>query len=287
VKIEILGSGGAVCVPRPFCDCRVCTAARANPGPPHVRLGPSIYVHDLALLIDTPEEIGVELNRSAIARVNTALYTHWHPDHTAGVRVFEGNYPLGSLLNPALQPRQTRVILPKRVARTFEEHHALRSKLAFLEKFGLVRVEEVAEECQVDIEGWAVTPVPLAEEFAVGYLFEGERRVFICADESFCFDGAGLGSLDLAILPCGYFSHHPYDGDRIIAEGHPVLHREIPYEDTLDLIRRMDAARVVLVHLNHGLGLLPSEFDQLAEDLRDDPTLPPVEFAYDTMLITV
>jgi phosphoribosyl 1,2-cyclic phosphodiesterase len=28
VKVEILGSAGAVPTPRPGCDCRVCTAAR-------------------------------------------------------------------------------------------------------------------------------------------------------------------------------------------------------------------------------------------------------------------
>ena len=229
----------------------------------------------------------MELNRSNIECVNTALYTHWHPDHTAGVRVFEGNYPLDSLLDPGLPPRQTRVILPERVARTFAEHHALGAKLSFLEKFGLVRVEEVEELQKIDVEGWAVTPVPLAEEFAVAYLFESERRVFICADESYGFEGVGLGPLDLAILPCGYFSHHPYNGDRIIADGHPVLHREIAYEETLDLIRRLDADRVVLVHLNHGLGLLPSEFSRLAADLQHDGTLPIIEFAYDTMVVTV
>jgi phosphoribosyl 1,2-cyclic phosphate phosphodiesterase len=271
-----------------------------------VRLGPSLYIHDLELLIDTPEEIGVELNRSGITRVRTVLYTHWHPDHTAGIRVFEGNYHLGSLLDPRRPPRQTRVILPDRVARTFERHHALSDKLAYLEQYGLVRVDEVplgepvAVGAPASMEtpgpaqapgsrpaGWQITPVPLAEEFAVAYLLEGERRVFICMDESFEFDPNGLGQLDLAVLPSGYFSHHPYTGERIIAENHPVLHREIAYEQTLDLIRKMDVARVVLVHLNHGFHLTHTEFERLAAELEEDNTLPPLEFGYDTMRIEV
>ena len=53
--IEILGSGGARGTPAPGCLCRVCTLARAR-GAPYSRMGPSCYVHELGLLIDTPEE---------------------------------------------------------------------------------------------------------------------------------------------------------------------------------------------------------------------------------------
>lgn len=287
MKIEILGSGGAVCVPRAFCECPVCVQARQHPCPPYVRLGPSLYVHDLRLLIDTPEEISVELNRAGIARVDTVLYSHWHPDHTAGIRVFESNYTLGSLLDPTIPPRTTRVILPERVARTFAEHHALAEKLSYVEQFGLVTVERVAEGTPFTVDGWQITAVPLVEQSAAAYLFDGEKRVFVCVDESFEFRPAGLGRLDLAILPCGYFSHHPYTGERLIADGHPVIHREIRFDQTLDLVRQIDAERVVLVHLNHGLGLVHEEFERLAADLDADTSLPPVEFAYDTMIITV
>ncbi|MEE8440914.1 MAG: MBL fold metallo-hydrolase [Spirochaetia bacterium] len=287
MKIEVLGSGGAVTVPRAFCDCRVCTQAKDNPRPPYVRHGPSVYIHDLDLLIDTPEEIRIQLNRSGIDSVGTVLYTHWHPDHTAGIRVFEGNYTVASLLDPDKRPRRTRVVLPHRVARTFEQYHALEEKLAYLEQFGLVTIDRVAAGTPFEVHGWRITPVPLAEEIAVAYLLDEQRRVFICMDEAFGYEPNDLGSLDLAILPCGFFHRHPLTGEPLIAENHPVIQREPTYEDMLDVARTIGAARVIFLHLNHGLGLTPDEFEVLAGRVSQDRTLPPIEFAFDTMRITV
>ena len=56
MQIEILGSGGAITTPRPGCHCLVCVEARAK-GVPYSRTGPSLFVHGLDVLIDTPEEI--------------------------------------------------------------------------------------------------------------------------------------------------------------------------------------------------------------------------------------
>ena len=44
VQVEILGSGGAVTIPRPGCGCRVCVEARGE-GLPYARSGPSVFVH--------------------------------------------------------------------------------------------------------------------------------------------------------------------------------------------------------------------------------------------------
>jgi len=287
MTLEILGSGGAVAVPRAFCSCRVCTQARANPRPPYVRNGPSLYIHDLELLIDTPEEIRVQLNRSGIMSVKTVLYTHWHPDHTAGIRLFESNYSVASLLDPDVPPRSTRVVLPDRVERTFARYHALGEKLAYMEQFGLVQVTAVQEDTGFRLDGWEITPVSLAEDIAVGYLFDGAKRVFVCMDEAHAFEPADMNPLDLAILQCGFFLRHPLTDEPLIAPDHPVIHREATFEDTLQLARKLDAQRVVFLHLNHGLGLTPEEFDEIARRLAEDPSLPPVTFAYDTMKIQI
>jgi phosphoribosyl 1,2-cyclic phosphate phosphodiesterase len=85
MRIEFLGTGGAGTTPRPLCDCRVCVEARTK-GVPYSRSGPSVFVHGPDLLIDTPEEIKSQLNRSQVTRVAAVTYSHWHPDHTAGRR---------------------------------------------------------------------------------------------------------------------------------------------------------------------------------------------------------
>ncbi|MCD4684507.1 MAG: hypothetical protein K8S97_01035 [Anaerolineae bacterium] len=66
MQIEILGSGGAVTTPRPLCDCRICVEARQK-GIPYSRTGPSIFVHGPDVLIDTPEESKLQLDRSRVS----------------------------------------------------------------------------------------------------------------------------------------------------------------------------------------------------------------------------
>src|SRR5262249_56693887 len=68
LKVEILGSGGAVTIPRPGCSCRVCVEAREK-GVPYARTGPSVFVHGPDVLIDTPEEAKQQLNRSQVTRI--------------------------------------------------------------------------------------------------------------------------------------------------------------------------------------------------------------------------
>lgn len=88
MKFNIIGSGGCVALPKPLCQCKICKEAREK-GKPYSRFGCSIYVEDLKLLIDTPEDIVHSLNYADIKEVNTVLYSHMDPDHTLGMRVFE------------------------------------------------------------------------------------------------------------------------------------------------------------------------------------------------------
>ena len=49
--------------------------------------GPSVFVHGPDVLIDTPEESKYQLKCSGIERINGCLYSHWHADHTMGMRL--------------------------------------------------------------------------------------------------------------------------------------------------------------------------------------------------------
>lgn len=88
MRFTIIGSGGCVALPKPLCQCKVCKEARKK-GKPYSRYGCSLYLEDLKLLVDTPEDIVHALNYSDIQEVNTVLYSHMDPDHTLGMRVFE------------------------------------------------------------------------------------------------------------------------------------------------------------------------------------------------------
>jgi len=88
MRLTILGSGGCAVIPKPLCRCDICEEARKKGGP-YERSGPSAFIEDENILIDTPAEICTQLNRARIERIDTILLTHLDPDHVEGLRVAE------------------------------------------------------------------------------------------------------------------------------------------------------------------------------------------------------
>ncbi len=91
MKLKIVGSGGMFQIPNPFCKCPLCEEARIKRGR-YERLGPSLYIEDIHMLIDTPEDIGVACDRQGISNIEYLSISHKDPDHTRGMRIVE---PLG------------------------------------------------------------------------------------------------------------------------------------------------------------------------------------------------
>jgi phosphoribosyl 1,2-cyclic phosphate phosphodiesterase len=87
MRVEFLGTAGAMPIPRPLCECAVCAQAREL-GVPYARNGPSVFVHGPDVFVDTPGEILDQLNRSTVERIAACFYSHWHPDHTMGRHIF-------------------------------------------------------------------------------------------------------------------------------------------------------------------------------------------------------
>lgn len=88
MKLTILGSGGCMVIPKPLCQCNVYMEAREK-GIPYKRTGPSAFIHDENILIDTAAEIACQLNRSRINQIDHLIFTHLDPDHVEGLRVVE------------------------------------------------------------------------------------------------------------------------------------------------------------------------------------------------------
>src|SRR4030042_6531839 len=130
MRLEILGSGGSIVTPKPFCDCPPCAEARAK-GAPYTRLGPSLFIHGPDILIDTPEEIGVELNRSQVLRISACFYSHWHPDHTAGRRIFEMNL---DLLSWPPDNKAIDVYITEKIDETFDQYLSIGASFDFYVK---------------------------------------------------------------------------------------------------------------------------------------------------------
>lgn len=88
LKLKIVGSGGMSIISSSFCKCKICQEARQKGGR-YERLGPSLYIDDIKMLIDTPEEIAVACNRQNITEVKHLSISHSDPDHVKGMRIVE------------------------------------------------------------------------------------------------------------------------------------------------------------------------------------------------------
>ncbi len=285
MKIEFLGTAGAIPTPRPGCHCELCERARRY-GPPHARMGPSLFVHGPDILIDTPEEIRLQLNRAGIDHIAACLYSHWHPDHTMGRRVWE-TMNMDFRQWPR-QPRCTPIYLPERVAADFKVWLGLDEHFSYMQRHGTVELRIIPDGESVTINGVRVTPIPLAAAYVYAFLLEQNgRRVFIAMDELVGWSPAEeLRGCDLAIVPTGIFEFDFFTGERRIPVDHPVLKSEATFRQTLEMVHQLAPRRVIFTHIEEPDGNTVEDLARIAQVLRDREGWD-VTFAFDTMVVTV
>ena len=240
MRIEFLGTGGAITTPRPGCRCRICVEAR-KAGVPYSRSGPAIFIHGPDLLIDTPEEIKDQLNRAGIVNINAGIYSHWHPDHTMGRRVWESLNFDGRNWPPS--GGSTDVYLPEQVAADFETWLGLAEHFAFMNDQGYTRTHTIQDGDSIRLNDVHVTPFRLAADYVYAFIIEeNNRRVLIAPDELVGWQPPDfVRYVDLAILPMGVVEHDPLTGDRKVAPDHPLLKIEATFAETLEMVRRVGA----------------------------------------------
>lgn len=284
MRIEFLGTAGATTTPRPGCQCRVCVQARQR-GVPYSRSGPGIFVHGPDVLIDTSEDIIQQLNRAGITRVAAGLYSHWHPDHTMGRRVWE-------LLNVDFRHwpptgGTTDVYLPEQVAADFGRWLGLQAHFDFLSQQGYTRVHTIPDGETITLGEVCIRPFRLAASYVYAFIFEERgRRVLIVPDELVGWEPPEFTrGVDLAILPMGVVEHDPLSGGRRIPADHPVLEIEATFAQTLAMLEAIAPERAILTHIEEQDGYSHDDLVEIAAALRAQGRQ--VEFAYDTLSVDV
>lgn len=280
MKIEFLGSGGAL--PTPALNSHHPFAQQARQkGVPYTRFGPSLFIHDCELLIDTPEEIRLQLERAGIYRVPHCLYSHWHPDHTRGMRVFESlnwttwQYPRENQI--------TDIYLPEQAGIDMRGIGGMADALDWMSKVKIIRVHDLKDGDHLMLGDFKITPFRVAEDYVYAFLFEGQgKRVLIAPDELFGWSPPEfVQGVDLAILPMGICEFNPFTGERFLPTEHPVLRSEATFRQTLAMLETLNAQQVIMTHIEdcplYG-------YDEL---LQLEKTLKNIRFAYDTLIVEI
>lgn len=237
-------------IPRPLCQCRVCREAREK-GYPFRRTGPSLFLHDQNLLIDTPADIAAQLNREGIHTLKNIMFTHLDPDHTEGLRVIE-QITLDFRTWRGRTEKQISLLLPRALMDRFHGITTVYGPwLEFLEKSGFV-------ECRV-FEGTlklgdlAVTAIRVPESdppvFIYVFVKHGCRIVYApCDIRPFPEYRPEVRNPDLLLIQPGIFETGLVHNYRY-PEEHISRTTLYTFDETLALGRQLNAGRIVFVHI--------------------------------------
>ena len=250
MRLTILGSGGCAVIPKPLCRCRICEEARAKGGP-YKRTGPSAFLHDENILIDTPAEISLQLNRFRIFRVEHLILTHLDPDHVEGFRIAE-QIALDFRSWRAYPEKQIRIVLPEALHRRLRDLRGVHGPLIdFFEEQGFVRCDPFGEKTHIGEISVTAIPVDRGSSVSFIYVFEkgGRKMVYApCDIRPFPEERNEVQGCDLLVIQPGIFEDGLKHGF-VYPRDHISRSTLYTFDETLALARRIQAPRILFVHL--------------------------------------
>ncbi|MCB0337288.1 MAG: hypothetical protein KDD62_13315, partial [Bdellovibrionales bacterium] len=251
-------------------------------GRPYARTGPSVFLHEANVLFDTPEEAKQQLTESRISKVDAAFYSHWHPDHTMGRRVWESHHECISF---TIKDKTT-VYIPENVKPSFEERLDNWGHLKYLESSGYIEVKVIKDRQPIVIGDYEITPIKLAEDYVSAFwIREEDKTTLLVMDEHMGWaPDVEFMSPDLAILPMGILTICPWTKRRLVPEDHPLMKFEASFQDTLELIQILKPGKVVLLHIEESAQISFEKGKELSEMTSNELNVR-VDFAFDQMKI--
>ena len=268
--------------PQTTLPCRVCQEAREK-GIPYSRAGPSAFLHDINLLIDTPAEIINQLNRSSIRRIDYLTLTHLDPDHVEGLRVVE-QIALDFRTWHAYPNKQICLLIPEELnthLRNIQSRYG--PVIDFYQKSGFVQLMLFQDKIKIGNVSITAIPVDRGCHTVFIYVFEksGHKVVYApCDIKPFPEHRNEVQKADLLIIQPGIFEDGLKHGFEYPAD-HISRTTLYTYEQTLDLARRIQARKVLFVHLEEYWNKSYDDYCALESKPRN------IRFAYDGMQLKV
>jgi len=278
MELVFLGTRGAATNPKDGCLCPVCQEAR-HKGRRFVRNGPSVFLTGVSVLFDTPEDVDKSLEREGIHEARHLVYTHWHPDHTGGRRVLE------QLNMDWLDPKGRRVTdvwLPSWVREDFRKRHGLEDNLEYFERAGIARIHEVGEGEPFQLDGVSVRAFRMTQPGLTAYVLERESRrlVFALDDAKDWKPSTDFLEPDLLVLETGWFERDP-KGRVIVPLGHSIRNEEASFEETLEIIDRINPRKAILTHIEQLWARSYDDYLELEKNYHEYK----LQFAYDGLRV--
>lgn len=279
MRLLVLGSGGNTPIPTPTCGCTVCQQARTV-GPPYSRGGNSLYLPDLAAMVDAPEFAFRALNREHVQNLDYIFLTHWHPDHVNGLRLVQSRDMTAhdGLLDAVAAGGPTLVTTETVYERTLEVF----GQLGHFREQGFLDVRFL-DDGPLEIGPATIRSIPYALEdeeldaTAFDISYEGKSLLVASDDARYLDESALPEQVDLAVFECGYFERDP-DGERILTDADlDFLADELTHEEVLARIDRLGYDRVLLTEIEHLTARSHDDFAALA----DGDTYDGITFAHD------
>jgi phosphoribosyl 1,2-cyclic phosphate phosphodiesterase len=282
MKWTILGSGGCMVIPKPLCQCPVCNEAREK-GVPYSRTGPSTFLHDINLLIDTPAEVVSQLNGSSISRIDNLLFTHLDPDHVEGFRVVE-QITLDFRSWLSYPDKQITLLLPESLTGKIRD---IRSQygpvIDFYQESGFITIKSFEDRLTIgDIEITAL-PVDRGSQISFVYIFRqaGKRVVYApCDIKPFPEDCDDIYGADVLVIQPGIFEEGIKHNFRFPPD-HISRKTLYTFTQTMELADRIKAREVIFIHMEEYWNRSFDDYKALESDYDT------IRFAYDGMQFVV
>jgi phosphoribosyl 1,2-cyclic phosphate phosphodiesterase len=282
MELTILGSGGCMVIPKPLCRCRVCEEARSK-GIPYERTGPSAFIHDENILIDTPAEIAHQLNRSLIERVDHLIYSHLDPDHVEGFRVVE-QISIDFRTWRAYPEKRIQLILPEPLGERIKNIQSFYGPVInFYVKSGFIKYTAFREKIRVGCIQITAIPVDRGDQISFIYVFEEGKIKLVyapCDIKPFPEDREEVQGADLLVIQPGIFETglkhgFTYPSDHI---SRTTLYT---FNETLELAKRIKADSILFIHLEEYWNRSYDDYLAIQGDYDN------IRFAYDGMQIRI